>query len=130
MDVPRSASEVFASRRYVPVEGVLEGILFRSTLVPKGNGHYRLYLNGEMRKAARVGEGDTVKLELWLDTQSRELPMPSDLRIALRGKPGGESVFSNLSAFKRREILRWLLAAKRPETRAKRIHLILTRIVH
>ncbi|MGH9839592.1 MAG: DUF1905 domain-containing protein [Blastocatellia bacterium] len=57
VDVPKRVSEVFGKRGYVPVAGTLNGQAIHATLVPKGGGEHRLFLNGEMRRRAAVGVG-------------------------------------------------------------------------
>jgi uncharacterized protein YdeI (YjbR/CyaY-like superfamily) len=50
-----------------------------------------------------------------------ELTIPSDLAKEFRTKPGSKDFFSGLSRSVRKAILQWLVLAKRPETRQKRI---------
>jgi len=121
VDVPERVSKAFGKRGYVPVEGKLNGHQIRATLVPKGGGCHRLYINGEMRRAAGVATGDKVNLVLWIDTKSREIPVPEDLAEALRATRGTLEAFEKLSPSHRRELLKWVLDAKRSETRERRI---------
>jgi len=50
-----------------------------------------------------------------------ELHVPEDLARAFTANPGSEVYFLSLSKSARKAILQWLVTAKRPETRAKRI---------
>lgn len=50
-----------------------------------------------------------------------ELKIPEDLAKALSTRSGAEVYFLSLSKSARKAILQWLVMAKRPETRAKRI---------
>ena len=50
-----------------------------------------------------------------------ELTVPADMGKALKAHPGAESYFADLSRSARKSILQWLVLAKRPETRQKRI---------
>jgi uncharacterized protein YdeI (YjbR/CyaY-like superfamily) len=50
-----------------------------------------------------------------------ELKIPKDLATGFRNKPGSRIYFSSLSKSVRKAILQWLILAKRPETRQKRI---------
>ena len=47
--------------------------------------------------------------------------MPEDLRSALAAHPGAAAAFTALSPSRRKELVRGVVDAKRPETRAKRI---------
>ena len=50
-----------------------------------------------------------------------ELIIPSDLGKAFQSQPGSAAYFSSLSKSVKKMILQWLVLAKRPETRQKRI---------
>lgn len=50
-----------------------------------------------------------------------ELKIPKDLAREFKSKPGSKDFFLSLSKSVRKSILRWLVLAKRPETRQKRI---------
>ena len=82
--VPDEIAKAFGRRSYVPVVAIVNGRSARTTLVPAGGGSYRLYLNSAQRKGAAADAGDTVGVVLQLDTASRELPIPRELRAALK----------------------------------------------
>ncbi|HWW43301.1 YdeI/OmpD-associated family protein [Pedobacter sp.] len=50
-----------------------------------------------------------------------ELIVPKDLEMELKSKPDSERFFFGLSRSVKKAILQWLVLAKRPETRQKRI---------
>jgi uncharacterized protein YdeI (YjbR/CyaY-like superfamily) len=50
-----------------------------------------------------------------------ELIIPADLNEAFKKQPKGEAYFLGLSRSDKRNMLQWLVLAKRPETRMKRI---------
>lgn len=50
-----------------------------------------------------------------------ELIVPSDLEVAFLQKKNAKNYFTGLSRSDQRNILQWLVLAKRPETRKKRI---------
>lgn len=49
------------------------------------------------------------------------LKVPRDLTAALKAHPGAKAFFTGLSKTVRKSMLQWLVLAKRPETRQKRI---------
>jgi uncharacterized protein YdeI (YjbR/CyaY-like superfamily) len=53
-----------------------------------------------------------------------ELKIPKDLAKGFKTQPGSKDYFLNLSKSVRKSILQWLVLAKRPETRQKRIDVI------
>jgi uncharacterized protein YdeI (YjbR/CyaY-like superfamily) len=50
-----------------------------------------------------------------------ELPTPDDLRAALDGSPRAAAAFEAFPPSCRRDYVEWVVEAKRPETRAKRV---------
>jgi hypothetical protein len=50
--VPAQVSQALGKKGTIPVTGSLNGQPFHATLVPKGDGTRRLYVNGEMRRQA------------------------------------------------------------------------------
>jgi uncharacterized protein YdeI (YjbR/CyaY-like superfamily) len=74
----------------------------------------------EHRAAAGVSGGDTVDVELELDTSPREVAVPADLAAAL-AKAGRSKAFADLAPSYRKEHVRSVEEAKAPETRARRI---------
>lgn len=55
-----------------------------------------------------------------------ELIMPQDLEAALKSQPGAEDFFLGLSKSIRKAMLQWLVMARKPATRQKRISEIAT----
>ena len=51
-----------------------------------------------------------------------KLKIPKDLAVGFKSKPGSKDYFMSLSRSVRKSILQWLVLAKRPETRQKRIN--------
>jgi len=82
----------------------------------------RLIAAGRMTEAGRRkvdaarGDGSWSKLD-----GVEALEIPSDLRQAFRRHPGARERFSAFPRSVRRGILEWILQARRPETRAKRV---------
>ena len=93
VDAPPRVSRAFGTGRYVAVVGTANGFEFRTTLVPRGGGLHRLFLNGDVRAAAGVGEGDSVTVRLAFDAEPREVPVAEDVSAALRALPGASDVF-------------------------------------
>ena len=62
-------------------------------------------------------------------TESREIPVPDDLTEALRATSGALKAFEKLTPSHRKELLVWILDAKRPETRERRIRRTVKHVV-
>ena len=108
VDVPASISRAVAKRGFIPVIGKLNGLPIRANLVPVGNNRHRLFINGEMRKAAGVDDGDLVHLNLEVDTQPRTIPMPAGFALALKQNGSAKIAFGKLTPSRQKEILAYL----------------------
>lgn len=110
-----------AKPKYVPVVAIVNGRTARITLTPAGGGRYRIQLNTALRKAARADVGDVVSVELRLDLASRDLPVPADLRAALKEHRKARQAFEELPAGHRRHFIAWFDSAKGPDARIRRL---------
>ena len=79
-----------------------------------------MMLNKEMRTAANVAVGDTVRVTVDVDAAPREVTIPDDLRAAL-SSAGELEAFEKLSYSNRKMCVDGIEAAKKAETRASRI---------
>ncbi len=118
-EVPLDVPAVFGRAR-APVRVTIGGHAYRSTIAPYGD-RYLLPLNRANREAAGVAAGDTVAVEVELDTQPRTVEVPADLAAALAEDPAAAAAFERLSYTHRREYVEWITEAKRDETRRRRI---------
>jgi len=74
-----------------------------------------------IQEAAGVGFGDTITVELGLDTAPRVVEVPPDLAKALQRDKKAAAAWGALSYTTRKEHARALEEAKRPETRERRL---------
>jgi Bacteriocin-protection, YdeI or OmpD-Associated/Domain of unknown function (DUF1905) len=110
-----------ANPKYIPVVATVNGRAARVTLTPAGGGRFRIQLNTALRKAARADVGELVSVELRLDLASRELPVPADLRAALKEHPKARQAFKALPSGHRRHFIAWFDSAKGTDTRIRRL---------
>ena len=92
-DVPAEASGAFGDGPFVPVRGEANDVEFATTLVPRGGGEYRLFLDGRVREAASLAEGDTVEIAIERDEHPPEPHPPDELLAALDATEGGVETF-------------------------------------
>lgn len=119
--VPFSVEEAFGARGRVYVEGTVEGTRFRGSLAPNGDGTHILVLTREVREAAGVREGDTVRVALAPAAPPAAVEVPDDLARALAKRKATLAAWEKLAPSHRRAYVKWIEEAKRPETRASRI---------
>ena len=103
-----------------PVVATVNGYTWRTTVTRMG-GEFLLGLNRAVRQDAGVEAGDTVDVELELDSAPREVEVPTALADALDSDPEARAAFDRLSYTNRKEFARWIDEAKRDETRRRRL---------
>jgi antitoxin component of MazEF toxin-antitoxin module len=93
---------------------------YRTTVARMG-GRYLVPLAAEHRNAAGVAAGDEIDVGIALDAAPRTVEVPADLAAALDEVDGARAAFDALAFTHRKEWVRSVEDAKRPETRARRI---------
>ena len=89
------------------------------TTAARMQGRYLIPLSAENREAAGVAAGEIVDVRIDLDDAPREVTLPEDLASAMTTSARG--TYESLSFTHRKEWVRWIEEAKKPETRAARI---------
>jgi hypothetical protein len=118
-EISRRLEKESGKKRYIPVIAIVNGRSVRTTIVPAGGRRYRLTLNTTLRKAARVDVGDLVGVELRLDRESREIPLPAELREALKEFPKAWRAFRDLPPGHRRQLLLYFSRGKSARARER-----------
>ncbi|SNS99008.1 protein of unknown function [Geodermatophilus pulveris] len=118
LQVPDEVVAALGAGRRPPVTVTVGGHTYRTTVAPMGGASW-IPLAAEHRQAAGVRAGEEVAVRVELDTAPRDTPLPDDLAAAL--DEGARSFFHRLAPSHRKEWVRWVEEARRPETRAARI---------
>lgn len=118
--VPFDVEQVFGKKR-VKVKATLEGIPYRGSLVRMGTACHVLGVLKRIREKAGKAIGDEVEVVVEEDTEPRVLEIPAELQGALDANPAAGAIFKKLSYTHQRKYVRWIVEAKRPETRHGRV---------
>lgn len=122
LTLPKEASAQLPSRGMTSVEGTFNGLPFRATLEPDGQGGHWLKVDRKLRAAANAEVNDVVSLEIAPAAVEPEPKVPAELRKALAAAlPKAREVWSDITPVARRDWIQWIESAKRDETRWKRI---------
>jgi hypothetical protein len=103
------------------VRGTVNGVPYRSSLM-KYSGVFHMGVHKTTLANAGVGLGDEVRVGIERDPEP--LPtdtVPPDLARALRANARAAAAFARLAPSHRREYVGFVIEAKRPETRARRV---------
>jgi hypothetical protein len=84
-------------------------------------GRHLLGLSNANRQAAGVEIGEEAEVEVELDTEPRVVVEPPDFAQALDDDPLARAAYDNLAHGRKREHVRAIESAKKPETRQRRI---------
>jgi len=91
-------------------------------MMPVGDGSFRLYLHGTVRKVSNTEVGDWVDVELRFDAKYKNgpaHPMPVWFRDALGNNPSAKKNWDALIPSRKKEILRYFAALKSVEARER-----------
>ena len=116
--VPDEVIDALGSSKRPPVTITINGYTYRTTDVRMG-GQFFVPLSAENREAAGVTAGDDISVDIEADTAPREVTLPDDLAAAMDDV--ARAAYDGLSYSHRKEWVRWVEEAKKPETRATRI---------
>ena len=81
--VPKHVAAEMGLKGMPKVQAVIAGQPYRGSLMPMGDGTYCLGVLKSIQDAAGVEQGDTVTVQLELDTAPRIVEMPADLAKAI-----------------------------------------------
>jgi hypothetical protein len=120
LQVPDGVVSALGGGKRPAVRVTIAGYAYRTTVASMG-GRYLVPLSAEHRAAAGVAAGDEVDVTIEADTEAREVPVPHDLSTALADDDAAGRFFESLAYSHRKEWVRWIEDAKRPETRERRL---------
>jgi hypothetical protein len=120
IEVPEDVVAALGSGNRPPVTVTVGGHSYRTTVARMG-GRFLVPLSAENRTAAGVAAGDQVEVDIEPDSRPREVAVPGDLAAALARDDAARANFDGLSFTHRKEWVRWIEEAKKPETRATRL---------
>ena len=119
IELPFDPKEVFGKVR-APVKVTLNGYTFTTTIAAMG-GPPCIGVRTSYREAAGLQGGERLDVRVELDTSKREVKPPADLVKALKAAPPAWDRWQELSFTHQREHAETVDAAKKSETRARRI---------
>lgn len=118
--VPDEVVASLGTSKRPAVRVTISGHTYRSTVAVMG-GQFMVGVSAENRTSAGVVAGDEVNVEMELDTEPREVIVPSDLREALDRVDEARLFFDGLSYSHKRRYVMSIEDAKTAQTRQRRI---------
>lgn len=120
VEIPFDVEQAFGSKR-PKVLASFDGEPYRGTAVRMGADCHMVPILKAIR--AKIGKqpGDEVKVIIEPDTAPRVIKPPKDFASALKAESEAAAFWKKLSYTHQREYVQWIEAAKKPETRERRI---------
>jgi len=119
-EIPPEVVEGLGAGKRPPVLVTINGYTYRNTVAVYG-GVYMIGVSAENRAHAKVAGGETVDVDLELDTAPREVAVPPELQAALDADPAAKATFEALSYSNKSWHALQITGTNNPETRARRL---------
>jgi Domain of unknown function (DUF1905)/Bacteriocin-protection, YdeI or OmpD-Associated len=107
--------------KHIPVVATVNRVSVQTTLVPAGDGKYRLAVNTELRKAGGADTGDVIGVELRFDPDSRHVDVPAEYAAGMARNAVARKEFERLPPGHKRQLARFYLKAKSEGARSRAI---------
>lgn len=121
VEFPFSTEEKFNKKGQVRIKALFdEKVEYRGSLSKMKSSCHLLGLTQEVRKALNKTFGDEVKVVLWEDKEERTVEIAEDIQKVFEDNKEAFLLFQAMSYTHRKEYIRWINDAKKPETRENR----------
>lgn len=121
VEFPFSTQELFNKKGQVKIRATFDQkVEYRGSLAKMKSDSHILGLTQEVRKQVGKSFGDEVAVSLIEDKEERTVDIAEDIALVFNENPKAKLLFDNMSYTHRKEYIRWIEEAKKPETREKR----------
>jgi hypothetical protein len=120
VEVPAKVVEALGSTKRPLVKVTINGYTYRNAIAPMG-GVFMLGVSEEVRNKAGVQGGDTVVVDVELDTQPRDVEVPPELAKVLAKDAKAKKYFESLSYSKKTALVAPIANGKTSETRERNL---------
>lgn len=117
---PYDVEKEFGTRGQVPVKVTFDGVPYTGTMVKYGRPQHMLPMLKDIREKVGKQPGDTVSVVVERDMAVRTVEIPAEFEKLLK-KEKLLADFQKLSYTHRKEYCRWIIEAKKEETRQARL---------
>ena len=127
--LPDSAADHFGTKARFPVRATFNGVEYRGSAMPMGDGAFCVGVTKAVQAEAGVGAGHTVTVTLRRNDEERRVEVPDELAEAVQANPEATRRFAAMPYTHRKEYAEWVGSARKPETRRRRVEKAVTMIV-
>lgn len=121
VEFPFSTEELFNKKGLVKIKVVFDNkVAYRGSLAKMKSECHILGLTQEIRKQLGKTFGDEVFVSLIEDKHERTVEIADDIATVFNANPEAKLLFDKMSYTHKKEYIRWIEEAKKPETRENR----------
>lgn len=121
VEFPFSTEEIFGKKGQVKIKAVFDDkVEYRGSLAKMKSDCHILGLTQEIRNKLGKTFGDEVSVYLLEDKEERVVEIAEDIVLLFNENPDAKVLFDKMSYTHRKEYIRWIEEAKKPETRENR----------
>ncbi|MCC3214059.1 YdeI/OmpD-associated family protein [Chryseobacterium sp. X308] len=121
VEFPFSTEELFHKKGQVKIKALFDDkVEYRGSLAKMKSDCHILGLTQEIRKQLGKTFGDEVSVSLIEDKEERVVEIADDIALVFKENPGAKALFDAMSYTHRKEYIRWIEEARKPETRENR----------
>ncbi|BAP29456.1 uncharacterized protein CHSO_0419 [Chryseobacterium sp. StRB126] len=121
VEFPFSTEELFNKKGQVKIKVLFDDkVEYRGSLAKMKSDCHLLGLTQDIRKQLGKTFGDEVTVSLMEDKEERIVTIADDITSAFNENPDAKELFDKMSYTHKKEYIRWIEEAKKPETRENR----------
>jgi hypothetical protein len=121
VEFPFSVEELFGKKGQIKIKALFDETLeYRGSLAKMKSDCHILGLTQEIRTKLGKTFGDEVSVSLVEDKEERTVEISDDILKVFNVNPDAKVLFDKMSYTHRKEYIRWIEEAKKPETRENR----------
>ncbi|WP_278351707.1 YdeI/OmpD-associated family protein [Chryseobacterium gleum] len=121
VEFPFSTEELFNKKGQVKVKVLFDNkVEYRGSLAKMKSDCHILGLTQEVRKQLGKTFGDEVSVALMEDKEERVVEIADDIASVFNENPEAKALFDKMSYTHKKEYIRWIEEARKPETRENR----------
>ncbi|MGN7756136.1 DUF1905 domain-containing protein [Chryseobacterium sp. 22532] len=121
VEFPFSTEDLFGKKGQVKIKALFDNkVEYRGSLAKMKSDCHILGLTQEIRKKLGKTFGDEIVVSLLEDQEERIVEIANDIAVVFNENPDAKNLFDKMSYTHRKEYIRWIEEAKKPETRETR----------
>lgn len=121
VEFPFSTEELFHKKGQIKIKALFDNkIEYRGSLAKMKSDCHILGLTQEVRKLLGKTFGDEISVSLTENKEERVVVIADDIAIVFDENPEAKDLFDKMSYTHKKEYIRWIEEAKKPETRENR----------